>query len=144
MRRRYFGYGGLLLLLVSVVLFIEASREKRYETTVARLKGTVIRKEVRSLRTGQIYGVTYRIVIQGQTLEREGNAGSQKTWDSMRVGDDVDVESVGPTAHETRLAVERVAGSGVYRWIAAGLAIAGAVLLGFRLRRSGASAGTPD
>jgi hypothetical protein len=144
MRRRYFGYGALFLFLLSLVLFLEASREKRYESTVSRVKGTAIRKEIRPLRLGHIYGVTYRVVIQGQTLEREGDVGSQKVWDSIRVGDAVDVESVGVTPSETRLVHERLAGSGVYFTIAAGLGIAGVVLLALRLRRSGASAGTPN
>ena len=134
MRRRNLGYVGLLLRLVSVGLFITASRETRYETGVARLKGTVIAKELRPLRLGWIYGVTYRVPVQGKTLEREGDVQSRKTWDSIRIGDEVDVESIGVTPQETRLAAERTAASGVYRWTAIGAAIAGAACLGLRLK----------
>jgi hypothetical protein len=136
MGARVFGYAGLLLILVSVAVYIAGAKETRYETAVARLKGRVIAKEIRPLRTGHVYGVTYRVTLQGRTLEREGDVGSQKTWDSLRIGDEVDVESIGVTPHETRLAAERVAGSGVYRWIAAGLAGAGLVLLVLRIVRA--------
>jgi hypothetical protein len=134
MRRRNLGYVGLLLLVVSVALFITASRETQYETGVSRLKGTVIAKELRPLRLGWIYGVTYRVTVQGKTLEREGDVLSRKAWDPIRIGDEVDVESIGVTAQETRLAAERAASGGAYRWIAIGVAIAGVACLVLRLK----------
>lgn len=135
MPRRMLGYVGGLLILVSVAVFITASKETQYETGVARLKGTVIGKEIRPFHTGRgrIYGVTYRVTVQGRILEREGDVGSEKAWDSIRVGDEVEVEAVGVTANETRLAAERVAGSGVYRGIASGIGVAGLVLIGVRI-----------
>ena len=131
---RVLGYVGLLLLLVAVALLLTASKEKQYESLVVRLKGKVVGKDLRPLRLGKIYGVRYRVIVQGQTLEREGDVQSQKTWDSIRVGDEVDVESVGVTPNETRLSAERVGGSGVYLGIAGVSGLAGLVLLGLRLK----------
>jgi len=135
MRARYHGYAGLGLILVSVALFISAAKETQYESAVVRLKGVVIAKGIRPLRLGRVYGVTYRVMVQGRTLEREGDVGSQKAWDAVRVGDEVDVQTIGVTAHETRLPAERVAVGSVYRWIAAALVVAGLVLLGLRIRQ---------
>lgn len=144
MRRKNWGYVGMLLLLVSVVLLLNASRETQYESAVVRLQGKVIAKDLRPLRLGWIYGVTYRVTVQGRVLEREGDVGSRKTWDAMRIGDEVDVESVGVTPNETRLAAERTWSSGLYRWIAIGLGVAGVVLLVLRIRGGPAwSAATP-
>jgi hypothetical protein len=132
MQPKILGYVGGLLLLVAVALLITASKEKQYESLVARLKGKVIGKDLRPLRLGKIYGVRYRVTVQGQTLEREGDVQSQKTWDSIRVGDEVEVESIGVTPNETRLSAERVAGSGLYFGIAATLGAGGVVLIGLR------------
>jgi len=132
--RRYLGYGGLFLLLLSLVLFLVSVTESRYESTVVRVKGRVLQKEIRPLRNRKTYGVTYRVTIESRTLEREGDVGSQEAWDAIRIGDEVDVESVGVTPNETRLAVERTAASGVYRGIAAAFGLAGVVLLFLRLR----------
>lgn len=132
MQPKILGYVGGLLLLVAVALLITASKEKQYESLVARLKGKVIGKDLRPLRLSKIYGVRYRVTVQGQTLEREGDVQSQKTWDSIRVGDEVEVESIGVTPNETRLSAERVAGSGLYFGIAATLGAGGVVLIGLR------------
>jgi hypothetical protein len=129
---RILGYIGLLLLVVAVAVLITASKEKQYESLVVRLKGQVIGKDLRPLRLGKIYGVRYRVIVQGRTLEREGDVGSQKTWDSIRVGDEVEIESVGVTPNETRLTSERVAGSGVYFGVAGVLGAAGVGLIGMR------------
>lgn len=129
------GYAGLLLLLVAVALLLAASRERRYESAVVRLKGRVLSKELRPAGRATIYGVRYRVTVQGQTLEREGDVQSEKTWDAIRIGDEVDVESVGVTPHETRLSAEKVAGSGPYLWIAAAAGAAGFAMIGVRLFR---------
>ena len=59
MQPQVLSYGGSFLLLLSVVGFIEGSRERQYEATVSRLKGTVIAKGIRALRLGYVYGVTH-------------------------------------------------------------------------------------
>ncbi|MBI3856065.1 MAG: hypothetical protein HY293_10290 [Planctomycetes bacterium] len=133
---RYLGYGGLGLLLLSLVLFLVSSTESRYESGAARLRGRVIAKDIRPLHLGHIYGVTYRVTVESRTVEREGDVGSRKAWDSFRIGDEVEVESVGVTPNETRLPAERSAGSGVYRGIAAALGLGGVVLLLLRVRAS--------
>ena len=137
MQRKNLGYVGLLLVLVSVVLFIVASKESRYESAVVRVKGVVLAKRIRPLRLGHTYDVTYRTTVLGRTLEREGDVGSQKKWDSMRIGDEVDVECIGVAPEETRLAAERTAGSVAYRWLAAGFGAGGLVLIGLRVLRRG-------
>jgi hypothetical protein len=134
MQRKTSGYVGLLLILIAVTLFITASRETQYESAVVRLKGKVIAKDLRPLRLGWIYGVTYRVTVQGRTLEGEGDVGSRKTWDAMRIGEEVDVESIGVTPHETRLAAERSGSSGLYRGIAIGLGGTGVALLVLRIK----------
>jgi hypothetical protein len=134
MRRRYLSYGAGIALLLSVVLFGVGTEERRYESVVARLKGIVIDKEMHRHRARWAYGVTYRVTVQGQVLQREGDVGSRTLWDSIRIGQEIDVESVGVTANETRLPAERLAGSAVYFGISAALAIAGAVLIVLRLR----------
>jgi hypothetical protein len=145
MTPRVLGYAGLLLLLVALALLLTASKEKQYESLVVRLKGKVIAKDLRPLRLGKIYGVRYRVTVQGQTLEREGDVQSQETWGSIRVGDDIEVESIGVTPNETRLAPERVVGSKIYFGIAAASALAGVVLLVMRLKGGSAwSAAKPQ
>src|SRR6185436_897503 len=106
MNRRYYSYGSGLLLLLALVLLLVSVTETRYESGVARFKGKVIAKGLRPIRLDTYYGVTYRVTIEGRSLEREGDAGSRKAWDAIAVGDDIDVESVGVTAAETRLALE--------------------------------------
>jgi hypothetical protein len=134
-RTRYLGYGGLGLLLLAVVLFGVATTESRYENVVHRTKGVVLAKEIRSVDRGRPHHVvTYRVVVGGRTLEREGGVGSRGVWDSIRVGDELDVEAVGDTVVEIRLAMERVAGSRVYYGLAAASLVGGIVLLGLRLR----------
>ena len=135
--RRYFSYGGVIAFLISVVVFGVGVEERRYESVVVRLKGIVIDKEMHRHRVRWEYGVTYRVTVQGQILQREGDVGSRRLWDSIRIGQQVDVESVGVTANETRLTAERLVGSGVYFGISAGLAIAGVVLIVLRLRAPG-------
>ena len=134
MPRRYLSYGGVLAFLLSVVVFGVGTEERRYESVVARLKGIVIDKEMHRHRARWAYGVTYRVTVQGQVLQREGDVGSRTLWDSIRIGQEIDVESVGVTANETRLRAERLVGSVVYFGISAGLAISGVVLLVLRLR----------
>ena len=136
MNRRYSSYGGLFLLLLSLVLFLVSVTESRFETGVARFKGKVIAKEIRPIRNRKTYGVTYRVTIEGRTLEREGDVWSQEAWDALPIGSEVDVESVGVTPNETRMPQERTGGSGLYRWLAAAAAVGGAVLLALRLRRA--------
>ena len=134
MARRHLSYGGLGLILLGTVLFLVASKEASYESVTATVKGVVVSKATRPVNRNTVYGVTYRVAVQGRTIEREGDVGSQKRWDAIRVGDDIDVETIGVTAGETRLPDERTASSGVYRWIAAATGIAGAVLVGLRFR----------
>ena len=132
---RYYGYGGLILLLVALAVFIESVRESRYESVVAHFKGKVISKDIRTTnRINKIYGVSYRVTIESRPVEHESDVGSQELWDSFRIGDEVDIESVGVTPNETRMAVVPRMRSGVYRWAAAGLALAGIALIGVRLR----------
>lgn len=135
MNRRYYSYGGWGLLLLSLILFLVSVTETRYETGVARFKGKVIAKGLRAIRLSTYYGVTYRVTIEGRSLEREGDVGSQKAWDAIPIGSEVDVESVGVTPNETRMTLERVGNSAVYRWIAAAAALGGVVLLALRFRR---------
>jgi hypothetical protein len=132
---RILGYLGLLLLVVAIALLITASRERQYESTVVRLKGKVLAKELRPLGQTTVYAVRYRVTVQNQTLEREGDVQKRKTWDAIRIGDEVDVESIGVTPNETRLSSERVAGSGVYVGIAAAVGVGGFALIGVRLFR---------
>lgn len=136
-RTRYLGYGGLGLLLLAVVLFGVATTETRYESVVHRTKGVVLGKEIRtehrSPRPAHI--VKYRVVVGGQTLEREGSVGSREVWDTFRVGDEIDVESVGNTVTEIRLATERLTSSRVYYGMAAASVAGGIVLLVLRMRR---------
>jgi len=134
MPARYLSYGGGLCLLLAVVLVLVASEERRYESTVSRVKGIVIGKAIRRPRIKNLYGVTYRVTIQGKTLDREGDVGSQNAWNALRIGDEVDVDCIGVTANETRMPVERLAGSGVYHAISAALAVAGVGLLVWRFR----------
>ena len=135
-RTRYLTYGGLGLLLLGIVIFLVGSKEARYESVGTKAKARVIAKEIRPYSwLGTFYGVTYRFTAAGRTLQREGDAGGRKAWDAIRIGDDVDVEWVDATPEETRLAVERLAGSRIYYGIATGLALGGLVLLCLRLRR---------
>jgi hypothetical protein len=134
MTARHLGYGGWLLILVAVVVFIVSFEEMRYETTVARLKGVVLSKRTSRPRLRTAYHVTYRVTIQGAAVEREGTVASG-TWHVIQVGDEVDVESVGVTPNETRLPSERLASSTAYRIIAASLGIAGIVLIVLRVRK---------
>ena len=134
--RRYLGYGGLGLILLAVVLFGVATTETRYENVVSRMKGVVIAKEIRTLdRQRPYHVVTYRVVLAGRPVERDGGAGSREAWDSIRVGDEIDVEAVGDTVYEIRLARERVAGSRVYYGLAAASLAGAIVLLVARFRR---------
>jgi len=134
MPRRYFSYGGLGLILIGMVVFLVASKEASYETVGATVKGVVVSKEIRPVQRATKYGVTYRTTVQGRKIEREGDVGSQKRWDAIRVGDEIEVETIGVTAGETRLPEERSASSGVWRWIASAIGVAGVVLLGLRFR----------
>jgi hypothetical protein len=134
-RTRYLGYGGLGLLLLAVVLFGVATTETRYENVVSRTKGVVLSKELRHQGQTTIYGVTYRVMVGGRAVQREGDVGSQRAWDALHVGDEVDVETVGDTANETRLPVERTAGSPVWYGLAAAALAGGTVLLIVRFRR---------
>jgi hypothetical protein len=136
-RTRYLGYGGLGCLLLAVVLFMVATTESRYEHMVHRTKGIVLAKDIRTRDRSPYpaHVVTYRVVIAGKTLEREGDVPSRKVWDSIPVGGEVDVEAVGDTVYEIRLATERVASSTVYRILSAASAVGGIVLLVFRMRK---------
>ena len=135
MQARYLGYGGLLLILVGLCFLIVSFQEMRFESTVARHKGTVIGKDLEYDRRSTIYRVRYRVTIQSRTLESASDVGSQKTWDSIRVGDEIDVESVGVTPSETRLVIAPKMGSWTHRGIAAACGLAGVVLIVLRFRK---------
>lgn len=135
LRTRLLGYAGLFSILFAVGFLLAAAREARFEGGVTRLKGTVIAKEIRESRHSRSYDVTYQVTIAGKVLQRVGSAATRSSWDALRVGGEVDVECVGHTEGETRMAVERFAGSWYYLWIATVLGVGGVVLLGLRIRR---------
>lgn len=132
---RLLGYAGLFSILFAVAFLLAAAREARFEGGITRLKGTVIAKEIRESRRSRSYNVTYRVTIAGKVLQRVGSTATRASWDALRVGGEVDVECVGHSEEETRMAVERFAGSWFYLWIATVLGVGGIVLLGLRIRR---------
>jgi hypothetical protein len=134
-RTRSLGYGGLFLLLLAVVLSGAGATESRYESGTARFQGRVVSKNIHGSLRSRIMGVTYRVTIEGREIEREGDVGTRERWDALRTGDPVEVQAVGTTPNETRLPVERVAGSGVYFALAAAAAAGGMALLVLRFRR---------
>jgi len=132
---RYLGYGGLGLFLLAIVLVGVATTETRYENVVSRMTGVVIAKEIRTLDRRPYHAVTYRVVRAGRPVEREGGVGSREVWDSIRVGDELDVEAIGDAPNEMRLSLERTGGSRVYYGLAAASLVGGIALLVLRFRR---------
>src|SRR5688572_8139448 len=68
MRLRYLGYGGLILILVALCFLIVSFQEMRFESTVARHKGTVIGKDIQYDKRSTLYRVRYRVTIQSRTI----------------------------------------------------------------------------
>ena len=73
MNQRYWGYGGLFLLLLAVVLLLVSVTESRYETGVAHFKGTAIAKDIRPVFHGGRCGmgcVAHDILVRRWLIAR--------------------------------------------------------------------------